>query len=309
MSATATTGRASIEAIPLVPHEQTDWSRVKRSTYVIRQHLRYEYPAPISALRQRLMIVPPSRHGDQRCTAWWVDVSQPARRHDRRDRFGNRVISLDVGRVDDAIEFDSCIAVERRSTPRPHRVPIDATLAQTTPLTTPDPQLAEAARELRGRHPHRATRAEEVCAWVHDHLAYRFGVTAVHTTAAEALAGGLGVCQDYAHIMLAVCRQAGLPARYISGHLLGEGGSHAWVEVLLPDPDRVSGWAAMALDPTHNTAAGLNYVTIAAGRDYSDVAPTSGTYRATSIGSLHARKRVGLVAVEHRTSPAPSGSA
>ncbi len=66
-------------------------------------------------------------------------------------------------------------------------------------------------------------------------LTYEFGVTGVHTTAADAVAGGRGVCQDYADIMLALCRAAGLPARYVSGHLVGEGGSHAWVEVVVTD--------------------------------------------------------------------------
>ncbi len=61
-------------------------------------------------------------------------------------------------------------------------------------------------------------------------MRYGWGVTNVETTAAEALRLGQGLCQDYAHIMLAICRAANLPARYASGHLLAEGGSHAWVE-------------------------------------------------------------------------------
>jgi len=297
------TDRASVESLPLVPHDQTDWARVARSTYVIRQHLRYEYPVPISALRQRLIIVPPARHGDQRCTAWWVDVSQHAVRRDRRDRFGNRIIDLEVDHVQKAIAFDSCVVVQRRSTPKPHRVVVDSTLGQPTALTFPDPALKRAARQLRARHPNDAALAEAICDWVHRRLEYSHGITAVDTTAAQALAGGLGVCQDYAHIMLTLCRQAGLPARYVSGHLLGEGGSHAWVEVLLQDPDRLSGWIATALDPTHNRPAGLNYLTIGTGRDYSDVAPTSGTYKATELGSLHSRKRVGLATIDYRTPP------
>ena len=63
-------------------------------------------------------------------------------------------------------------------------------------------------------------------------------MTSIATTAAEALAGGRGVCQDTAHVMIALCRAAGLPARYVSGHLLGEGGTHAWVEVIVADACR-----------------------------------------------------------------------
>ena len=70
---------------------------------------------------------------------------------------------------------------------------------------------------------------------VHDHFAYEWGVTGVETTAAEAWAAVRGVCQDYAHCMVAISRLCGLPARYVSGHLLGDGGTHAWVEVLVQD--------------------------------------------------------------------------
>src|ERR1019366_7671892 len=109
-------------------------------------------------------------------------------------------------------------------------------------------------------------------------MGYRADVTGVKTTAAAALALGQGVCQDYAHVMLSLCRLLGIPARYVSGHLVGEGGTHAWVEVLVAAP-AVPGLpaaaAVVALDPTHDREVGENYLTIAIGRDYSDVAPTS----------------------------------
>jgi hypothetical protein len=76
---------------------------------------------------------------------------------------------------------------------------------------------------------------------VHAAITYEYGTTTVETTAAEALAGGRGVCQDQAHLMLALCHLLGLPARYVSGHLLGQGGTHAWAEVIVP-----SGGEAMA---------------------------------------------------------------
>ena len=79
--------------------------------------------------------------------------------------------------------------------------------------------------------------AELISRRVFEHFDYRHGVTAVTTTAAEAWAAGIGVCQDYAHCMLALCRLCGLPARYVSGHVLGDGGTHAWVEVLVQHPE------------------------------------------------------------------------
>ncbi|MDQ3896754.1 MAG: transglutaminase family protein, partial [Actinomycetota bacterium] len=119
---------------------------------------------------------------------------------------------------------------------------------------------------------------------------YRHDVTTVRTTAAEALALGQGVCQDYAHVMLALCRLCGLAARYVSGHLVGEGGSHAWVEVLLPSPEDPSVHTAVAFDPTNDRRAGLRHLTVAVGRDYADVAPTAGTYRGPSGGRLTTSK-------------------
>jgi transglutaminase-like putative cysteine protease len=127
-------------------------------------------------------------------------------------------------------------------------------------------------------------------------MAYEWGITGVHTTAAEAVAGGIGVCQDYAHVMIAACRAVGLPARYVSGHLLGEGGSHAWVEVLRREPGRKGSWVVEAWDPTHDRPAERGYITVAVGRDYADVAPMSGCYDGSGVRStLDVTKRVALV--------------
>jgi transglutaminase-like putative cysteine protease len=135
--------------------------------------------------------------------------------------------------------------------------------------------------------------------WVYGAISYAHGVTGVRTAASEALAAGRGVCQDFAHIMLVLCRLCGLPARYVSGHLLGEGGTHAWVEVLLPDPSDAGRSIAHPFDPTNGNIPGLKYVTVAVGRDYGDVAPTSGTFRAPYAGSLSAHKRAGVTALEY----------
>ena len=92
-------------------------------------------------------------------------------------------------------------------------------------------------------------------------------------------------------------RRAGRPV--VSGHLLGEGGTHAWVEVLVPDPARPGQLAAVGLDPTNARRAGHSYLTIAVGRDYGDVSPTSGTFEADYAGRLSSSKRVGVTAVEY----------
>jgi transglutaminase-like putative cysteine protease len=103
--------------------------------------------------------------------------------------------------------------------------------------------------------------------------------------------------------MLVLCRLCGLPARYVSGHLLGEGGTHAWVEVLLPHLDDPESLRAVPLDPTHDRPADLRYITVAVGRDYLDVAPTSGTYEGSYAGELTAHKRAAVTNVEHLRPP------
>jgi transglutaminase-like putative cysteine protease len=122
---------------------------------------------------------------------------------------------------------------------------------------------------------------------VYKTFTYRPNSTGVHTKATDALKQRAGVCQDYAHVMLGLCRTAGIPARYISGYFLNRSrrageieASHAWIEVYVPN----YGWAAY--DPTHDRAADDRYVKIAAGRDYADIRPVSGTYRGARTSQL-----------------------
>ena len=110
--------------------------------------------------------------------------------------------------------------------------------------------------------------------FVHGHLKYESASTHVHTHMQDVLTQRRGVCQDFAHVLLGLCRAVKIPACYVSGYLATEAASatHAWTEVLIPG----IGWRA--LDPTHNRQPGETYVKIAIGRDYADVAPISGHY-------------------------------
>jgi transglutaminase-like putative cysteine protease len=127
--------------------------------------------------------------------------------------------------------------------------------------------------------------------FVFETMTYRKDVTSVSTTAAQAFGLRAGVCQDYAHVVIALARACGLAARYVSGHLLGEGGTHAWIEIILPSEDG-EGAVAWPFDPTHNRRESLDYIAVAIGRDYSDVAPTSGTFEAPYNGALTCTKVV-----------------
>ena len=297
-----------LAALDLLDHEHVDWERVQRTAYLIHQHLRYEYPGPIEDLHQQLMIIPPDHHGDQRLVLHHLDVSEPTVEiSQQHDTFENLVLNLSVPRVDQAIDFEAWIVVERHAVRGPHYLSdtwlSDPRLLEPSALTGPDDMLRQAAAMLVAEGHQGRALARRINEWVYQALRYERGITDIHTTAAQALALGQGVCQDYAHIMLALCRLCGLPARYVSGHLLGEGGTHAWVEVLVPAAEQPQMAMVLPFDPTHGREADLSYLTIAVGRDYQDVAPTSGTFRASYRGQLSARKRVGLTMLEYEETP------
>jgi len=263
-----------------------------RLTFVLHQRFHYVYDGPVRDLDHRLVVVPPRQHGDQRRRRHSITVSAAgARTTHRPDAAGNIVTRSRVPLVPDGIEFVIEAIIERTGPGTDVALPAaalhDPRLLRPTRLTAADPTIDRVAAALAGNDP--LATAERFCAYVHDAIAYEFGVTTVETTAADALALGRGVCQDSAHVMIALCRAAGLPARYVSGHLLGEGGTHAWVEVVVADP---AGARAVAFDPCNGRRAGRAYLTVASGRDYTDVAPTSGTYRGAARGTLTATKRV-----------------
>src|SRR4029077_4417299 len=135
----------------------------------------------------------------------------------------------------------------------PHRLvngwPADGYMLEPSALTAADDRIREATAILAGSHDWGLPLADGINDWVYQSMTYQYGVTGVRTTAAQALALGSGVCQDYAHVMLAVCRACGLPSRYVSGHLLGQGGTHAWVEVVLPTEDGTRDAIAWTFDP------------------------------------------------------------
>jgi transglutaminase-like putative cysteine protease len=279
-----------------------DWSSARRASYQLRQTFRYEYPAPIQYLIHRLIVIPPERFGDQRRLRHQLSVGgDGATSENRRDRFGNMVVDVFAPRVSSAIEFVAEVSVERDSAVE-HRLPdgwlADGYLLHPSQLTAADDRIRRSAEELSVSASWGLDLADRINDFVYQSMSYKIGATGVRTTAAEALALGVGVCQDYAHIMLALCRVCGLPARYVSGHLLGQGGTHAWVEVILPTDDGTGDAIASAFDPTHASRGGLGYVTIAVGADYSDVAPTSGTYLSSARGRLVTSKRVTLTDLE-----------
>ncbi len=130
--------------------------------------------------------------------------------------------------------------------------------------------------------------ARAAASLVHGRFRYEKGATHVHSSIEDAMATGAGVCQDFAHLLLALLRMRGLPGRYVSGYLaptrtgeyasgmeevIGGMASHAWAEVFIPG----AGW--FGLDPTSDRDVDLRHVRVAYGRDYGDVAPVRGVYK------------------------------
>lgn len=149
-------------------------------------------------------------------------------------------------------------------------------------LTMPGPSLEHLSEICKARIaalPAEASPIEVACEImdeVYKAFTYTPGSTTIKTTAEEALAQGKGVCQDYAHVMLAICRNLGLASRYIAGMLGGEGATHAWVEIY-----HEGRW--VGLDPTHNRLIDDNYITIAHGRDYRDCMLDIGIFSGANV--------------------------
>jgi transglutaminase-like putative cysteine protease len=128
---------------------------------------------------------------------------------------------------------------------------------------------------------------------VFERFTYTPSATTVNTRPREVLKMRRGVCQDFAHVMLGMCRSVGLPARYASGYFYNPHrlpdeieASHAWVEVYLP------GYGWKGFDPTHNRAPDTRYIKLAVGRDYGDIRPISGSFRGKGTREMSVEVRV-----------------
>jgi transglutaminase-like putative cysteine protease len=243
----------------------------------------------------------PRSDPNQFCTRYALELSPAARVFSYADRFGNDVqhFAIMPRHTELAITAHSNVVTLLPSETPP---PNDATRT----LLELDPRLPELYDYL-----HESTyvhftpevdrfRAEleppgeAIGAWchlvsqtIHNTFSYDKGATTVSTTVDEALARRGGVCQDYAHVMIAVLRCAGIPARYVSGYIfrgesnvLGAEASHAWCEAYLSP----YGW--VGFDPTNDLIINDHFVKIAFGRDYRDVSPVRGIYRGSKMSEM-----------------------
>ncbi len=160
------------------------------------------------------------------------------------------------------------------------------------PASPAVPAFAESCGLERGVDP--LTCFRRIVSAIHAALVYAPASTTVDTPIEAALEARRGVCQDFAHVALALARAYGIPCRYVSGYLAPasepRGGqnlmSHAWVEAWLPGLE----WTG--LDPTHDVVAGERHISVAVGRDYGDAAPTRGVFRGGPAGTLSVSVRI-----------------
>lgn len=133
-----------------------------------------------------------------------------------------------------------------------------------------------------------------MAAGIHADFAYDSGATTVRTHMLDVLRQRRGVCQDFAHVLIGLCRSLAIPARYVSGYLFvdrdpslrGDLASHAWVEVFLPE----SGW--VGVDPTNDRVVDDHYVKVAVGRDYADAAPIRGNFKGRAHQEMTVELRI-----------------
>lgn len=288
----------------------------------------YRYTPPVRTAQHMAHLAPRDGPG-QRVLSHRLEISPPAAEPvENLDVFGNRRTFFSLHAAHDQLVVTAQSLVETRPMPpvaghaaweavreglRYHRsaaydpaaefafasphVPRHAAFAAyAAPSFPPGRPLLEAAHDLMER--------------IHADFEYHTEATDVSTPALEALGLRQGVCQDFAHVMLGCLRSLGLPARYVSGYLLtvpppgatrlvGSDASHAWVAVHVPG--EAGGWAGF--DPTNARTPGEDYVTVAIGRDYSDVAPLRGVLHGGARHQLEVAVTVTPVAA---AGPAPT---
>jgi transglutaminase-like putative cysteine protease len=261
----------------------------------IRYLTTFTYDTHVSESQNALRAKPAS-DGRQRLIDYSVTVDPKARIYSYTDYWGTQVDCFGVIGRHTRLTVVADSVVETFATPEPvgdgawpPQVGWDAPEAEyltTTPHVASTDEIVEFARDLTAGADSAVVAAQAVQRGVGEHLKYVTGSTDIGVTVAEVFNQGTGVCQDYAHLALAVYRSLGMPARYVSGYLYAadaaagerpddneiDVSTHAWVEVLVPE----YGW--WGLDPTNQKVVGEQHVKIGHGRDYEDVMPLRGVY-------------------------------
>ncbi|HEX3673289.1 MAG TPA: transglutaminase family protein [Rhizomicrobium sp.] len=273
--------------------------------YSIRHITRFRYDSPVRESVMELRMQPRSE-GRQALRSFQIATNPRAQLYAYTDHLGNAVYHFNVLRVHSELRIETQSVVEMSSDAqlpaaadalewdRYNALNLSAEqfdLLEPSKFAHMSPALAafleaHALSEAKGDP---LTALKELNTAIYDSFAYESGITEVHSPIEDALAAGRGVCQDFAHIMIASARNWGIPARYVSGYLYhhdkghdrsDDDATHAWVEAWLPS----MGW--IGFDPTNDILAGERHIRVAVGRDYADVPPTRGTFKGGAESEL-----------------------
>lgn len=254
-------------------------------------HFRYSGPIAETVMEVRLR---PMDGLGQRCIEFELNVSSGVKPRSYRDGYGNNVHYFNLVRPHTRLSVTSRSVVETGG--QPDVDPGEDLVQDFLRFRSPVKDVA-GVRQLAGRHkvadPSSGSAVEqaldELTHAISKDFAYDKAVTNVYSAVDEVLALRAGVCQDFAHLLIAVARAMGVPARYVSGyiHQAGDSGtttaSHAWAEAWVPG----RGW--IGYDATHPVRTSEHHVRLAVGRDYSDAAPTRGIYVGSAAGTMDVR--------------------
>jgi len=297
--------------------------------YDITLQIDYSYAAPSDRLRNLLRLLPPDIPGIQRVLRRKLTIDpSPDERRDSLDFFGNAMTSVVWHRPVEAVGLNLTARIERFPAPPLLDLspPCEALAEEiyahdsigpeapqhflgASSRVVPLPEITAFARKCVKPGMTTLAAIEALGRALHREMRFDAEATTVDTTPAEAFAARHGVCQDFAHVMIAALRGIGIPAGYVSGFLRtfpppgqprleGADAMHAWVRAWA-GPD--NGW--VEFDPTNDQRAGTDYVTVAIGRDYADVAPVLGVMR--SSGGQESRQAVDVLPLELTWPEAP----
>lgn len=264
---------------------------------------RFNYDGPVSESYNELRLRP--RHDDaQSCLSFRITTDPPSRPAAHLDYFGNWVHEFHIlpehRRL--SVESEAVVLVHPPAPIMFQSLPLadvkrmrDALVDEHYDWLTEShycpslPALGDLARDVEATSDLTARGfAESAARLIHQRFRYQKGATHVHSSISDCLATGAGVCQDFAHLLIALLRYKGIPARYLSGYLVPRGAgdpnagmervigghaSHAWVQAFIPE----TGW--IGLDPTVGSFLEAQHIRIAYGRDYGDVPPVRGVYK------------------------------
>lgn len=267
----------------------------------IEHETRYSFSQPQKRLVQLLRVTPSSFLG-QNVIDWRIDVDCDTRLKSGRDGYGNETTMLYVdGPIErihisvrgEVLTDDRAGMVDGATEPLPPLI-----FTRATPLTAPTPGIRAFAAEIERAATNRLNLVHRLNTALNERIAFDAGAMDVKRTAGDAFAAGEGVCQDHAHIFIAAARAAGIPARYVSGHLFRPGddriqaATHAWAEAW------VEGYGWIGFDAVNDHCPDDGYVRVAVGLDYHDAAPLSGARIGGGDEWLRVGVRVGLAPMQ-----------